>query len=252
MPDHLVCVLIFVPPIVHSPCLLAATCSEVLPFECKNMHRNFTAYRNRFRMPFAESGAVNNMWHSFDYGLVHFVSISTETDFVGAPEGPGTYLNAGPFGDQIGWLVRDLQRAVANRAAVPWIVVAGHRPLYSLGGFNAALRELLEPLLLKFQVDLYFSGHVHWYERLFPVINGNVIQRDYNDPASPVYIVNGAGGNIEGPAKGGNVTEPTAYLNKVNFGFGQLSIESASQATWRFFRADTGAVDDQITLVKRR
>jgi hypothetical protein len=68
--------------------------AQALPFACAEAHRNFTAYLHRFRMPFAESGAVNNMWHSFDYGLVHFVSISTETDFPGAPEGPGTYLNA--------------------------------------------------------------------------------------------------------------------------------------------------------------
>ena len=38
-----------------------ATCSEVTPFLCPNAHRNFTAYLNRFRMPYAESGGVNNM-----------------------------------------------------------------------------------------------------------------------------------------------------------------------------------------------
>lgn len=28
-----------------------------------------------------ESGGTDNMWFSFDYGLVHYVQISTETDF---------------------------------------------------------------------------------------------------------------------------------------------------------------------------
>lgn len=51
------------------------------------------------------------MWrrHSLDYGGVHVVSISTETDWADAPEGPGTYLNGGPFGDQLTWLHNDLQ-----------------------------------------------------------------------------------------------------------------------------------------------
>ena len=40
-------------------------------------------------MPSVESGAgdVQSMWSSFDYGLIHFVLIDTETDFDGSPEG---------------------------------------------------------------------------------------------------------------------------------------------------------------------
>lgn len=41
-----------------------------------------------------ESGGIENMWYSFDYGLVHYVVVSTETDFPNAPE-PST------FGDQV-------------------------------------------------------------------------------------------------------------------------------------------------------
>lgn len=49
--------------------------------------RNFTAYNRRFRMPYEESGGNSNMWYSFNYGNVHFVSINTETDLPGAAEG---------------------------------------------------------------------------------------------------------------------------------------------------------------------
>eukprot|EP00122_Pirum_gemmata_P004639 Pgem_evm1s4222 len=71
------------------------------------------------------------MWYSFDYGLIHFIQISTETDFLNAPEGENARLPGGPFGNQLDWLKNDLEKAVTNRATVPWIVVSGHRPLYT-------------------------------------------------------------------------------------------------------------------------
>ena len=226
---------------------------QVLPFECPMQHRNFTAYRTRFRMPWAESGGVNNMWHSFDYGLVHFISISTETDFAGAPEGPNTWINAGPFGNQMQWLVNDLQKAVANRANVPWIIVGGHRPVYSSRGVTQAVHDMLEPLLLQYNVDFYFCGHVHWYERMYPVAQGNVLQKDYNNPASPVYIVSGSAGNVEGPPPAGSSQPYTAYLNRKNFGYGRLTVHNSSSATWSYYRADDQMnLDDQITVTKQR
>lgn len=96
-----------------------ATCNEVMPFFCDQHLRNFSAYLHRVRMPAVESGAVNNMWYSFDYGMVHFISISTETDIPNAPDS-NFWLNAGPFGDQLGWLEQDLIKANQNRHITPW------------------------------------------------------------------------------------------------------------------------------------
>ena len=112
-------------------------------------------------MPARESGAVNNMWYSFDYAQVHFISIDTEVSFTDSPEGPGTRLNAGPFGDQLSWLEADLKKATANRAQVPWIVVAGHRPYYTSSGGTASVQKAFEPLFLQYGVDVVFLGHVH-------------------------------------------------------------------------------------------
>jgi acid phosphatase type 7 len=51
--------------------------------ECNVYAKNFAAYRNRFTMPHNSRADKNgtNMWFSFDYGFVHFVSLSTETDY---------------------------------------------------------------------------------------------------------------------------------------------------------------------------
>ena len=82
-------------------------------------------------MPYESSGSPTTMWYSFDVGLVHFVAIDTETSYPNAPEGELSFWHAGPFGNQLEWLENDITKADANRAAVPWVVVIGHRPMYS-------------------------------------------------------------------------------------------------------------------------
>jgi hypothetical protein len=55
-------------------------------YSCPVSQRNFTAYTNRFRMPSIESGSnAENMYYSFDSGLVHWVIIDVETDFPNSP-----------------------------------------------------------------------------------------------------------------------------------------------------------------------
>lgn len=63
----------------HSPaCILGGVAKEL---------SNFSAYNARWKMPSASSGGVENMWYSFDFGPVHFVTLNSETDFPGAGEG---------------------------------------------------------------------------------------------------------------------------------------------------------------------
>ena len=52
-----------------------------------------------------------------------------------------------------------------------WTICYFHHPLYSNAGrhgSNVALRVALEPLLVRYGVDVVFSGHDHVYERLKP------------------------------------------------------------------------------------
>jgi len=112
-----------------------ATCFQYSDAVCPPYLRNFTAYNNRFSMSGEVSGGYKNMWYSYDYGPVHVIMLNTETDFEGAPAGPGTTLNAGNFMGteaQLAWLENDLEKATTpeRRAKVPWIVAAGHRPFF--------------------------------------------------------------------------------------------------------------------------
>lgn len=60
----------------------------------------------------------------------------------------------------------------ALRAAMEeWKIVVFHHPIYSDGdrhGPNVSIRVALEPLLVRYGVDVVFSGHEHIYERIKP------------------------------------------------------------------------------------
>lgn len=127
--------------------------------------QNFTAYEQRWHMPATESQARNtNMWYSWNLGPVHFVSINTETDWLGAGEethGDSGRLPAGGFGrpgEYLAWLERDLALANSSRSERPFIVAGGHRPFTELISSHGEL-------FAKYNVDLYLAGHSHSYSR---------------------------------------------------------------------------------------
>ena len=67
---------------------------------------------------------------------------------------------------QLAWLDETL-----GQATEPWKIVYFHHPIYSDGdrhGSNVEMRVLLEPLLVRHDVTVVFSGHEHIYERTVP------------------------------------------------------------------------------------
>ena len=67
---------------------------------------------------------------------------------------------------QLAWLERELDGSRAR-----WKIAYGHHPLYSSGerhGSELDLRALVEPLFVKFGVDVVLAGHEHFYERINP------------------------------------------------------------------------------------
>lgn len=67
---------------------------------------------------------------------------------------------------QLAWLEDKLQASKAQ-----WKVAFFHHPLYSSArkhGSDDRLRQLLEPLFMRYKLDVVFAGHDHVYERIKP------------------------------------------------------------------------------------
>ena len=68
-----------------------------------------------------------------------------------------------------------------------WKIAVFHHSLYSSGrrrGSHAVLRTTLEPLFVKYNVSVVFSGHDNFYERVTP-------QKEIS------YFVVGSGGTVQ-------------------------------------------------------
>jgi predicted MPP superfamily phosphohydrolase len=214
---------------------------------------NFSSYLTRFRNPAPWGGQSSHLedavfWFSFDYGLVHFTMISTEHDYyVGSP--------------QYTWIQADLQKAAANRKTVPWIILVGHRPMYSSDSDEqdqhwpgAPYQSTIEPLLVKYSVDMTFSGHMHMYERVHAVINGTVKQASdihgvYRQPGAPIHVVQGNAG----------IFEDTKYIDPQpawsakrlgRIGYGRMQVFNATHLFYESRELATEKTMDEFWLIR--
>jgi len=227
--------------------------------------RNFVVFNSRFMMPHATNQS-KNMFYSFDYSYVHFISYSTESSFPDAP-----YGEINDFGDQLLWLEADLKLANINRKRTPWIIVMGHRPIYSSSvGYSengvpinsisppsnsATLQKVFEDLFVKYKVDVVFNGHVHSYERNFPAYKSKRTG-DYMNPTSPLNIVVGCAGNLERLENENEKDwtpqpEWSAHRFGTDYGYGILDVQNGTHLHWKFYRATDDGLEDEVVIINK-
>ena len=83
--------------------------------------------------------------------------------------------------EQLQWLEKELKGSTKQ-----WKIAFFHHPLYSSGGTHGSdveLRKVLEPLFVKYGVNVVLAGHEHFYERIKPQKN-------------IVYFTSGAAGKL--------------------------------------------------------
>jgi Calcineurin-like phosphoesterase len=104
---------------------------------------------------------------------------------------------------QVDWLNEKLATDTAT-----WKITYFHHPPYSSGGKHGSdtkLREIVEPIFLKYGVNVVFTGHEHFYERIKP-------------QKGIYYFISGSGGKLrKGDVKQGSPLTQKAYDRDMSF-----------------------------------
>jgi predicted phosphodiesterase len=109
---------------------------------------NHDTTNERFYKPFNMNGAN---YYTYKKGHVRFFALDSN------------YMDP----KQTAWIETQLREAGNG----DWKICYFHHPLYSSGRFHGPaidLRKVLEPLFVKYGVDVVFSGHDHVFERIRP------------------------------------------------------------------------------------
>lgn len=104
---------------------------------------------------------------------------------------------------QLKWLEGELAKDTSE-----WKIAFFHHPPYSSGGKHGSdmgLREVIEPIFVKYGVNAVFAGHEHFYERIKP-------------QKGVYYFISGAGGKLrEGDVKDKSSLTEKAFDKDMSF-----------------------------------
>ncbi|MGZ5511566.1 MAG: metallophosphoesterase, partial [Nitrososphaeraceae archaeon] len=100
---------------------------------------------------------LKEQYYSFNQKNIHFLALSTETDYDDDSE-------------QYQFAIRDLEK-YSKDPFIDWIVVFYHYHIYGSASLEEEtdFREVYHPLFDKYKVDLALQGHLHVYERTYPI-----------------------------------------------------------------------------------
>lgn len=225
---------------------------EIEFYEYANQEQTlFLAYESRYKMPAikpAEYGDIiinssinphtqqyyctpsiflaeydyGNSFYSFEIGLSHIIYLNP-------------YTRSDKDSKQYKWFLDDVSGI--DRDKTPWVIVIMHCPWYNSNKAHQVeiqavlMRENLEVLFFQYRINIVFTGHVHAYERTYPVYKDEIQQN------APVYITIGDGGNLEGHANE-YYEKPkwSAFRNGTDYGYGTLTIVNKNKLLWRWYR----------------
>lgn len=190
--------------------------------------------------PFASQNPASKLserqpWYDFVYGNVHFVIMSTEHDYT-----PGT--------TQHEWIAETLGKV--DRSVTPWLVFAGHRPMYVDSQFSqdqkvaTQLQDSLEDLLVEHNVDLALWGHFHTYQRTCRVYKGQC-----DSEKGVQHMVIGMAGYDHSDLP----PSPAAWIeyeNEKNWGYLRMNFANSSMVNLQFVNDEDGQVLDDYDMVK--
>lgn len=135
---------------------------------------------------------------------------------------------------QIDWLQSELAKDTSE-----WKIAFFHHPPYSSGGKHGSdtqLREVVEPIFVKYGVNVVLAGHEHFYERIKP-------------QKGIYYFISGAGGKLRpGDVKKNSALTEKAYDKDMSF----MLVEISNNQLFFHVLSRTGETVDSGILVSRK
>jgi len=187
----------------------------------------------RFSSP---SNGNSVFWYSFDYGPVHIIQLSTEHDWTRGST-------------QYNWLASDL--AAVNRTATPWIVITGHRMMYTtqlqeMGDWVVSehMKAEMEDLIYENKVNLMLVGHQHSYERSCAVYK----RECQPDGKGTVHIVVGSAGAGLEPGGFSTALGKWSLARIQDWGYTRIAADDKS-LNIQFLLNSSGEIFDEVTLL---
>ena len=135
---------------------------------------------------------------------------------------------------QLKWLEDELAKDTSE-----WKICFFHHPPYSSGGkhgSDTSLRKVVEPLFVKYGVNVVLAGHEHFYERIKP-------------QKGIYYFISGAGGKLrEGNVKDNSLLTDKSFDNDMSF----MLAEVVKNQLYFQVISRTGETVDSGMLVNQR
>jgi Calcineurin-like phosphoesterase len=195
----------------------------------------------------------NKQYSSFNYLNAHVLTMATELSF-------------GKGSAQYNFVDNDLKSAATN-PNIKWIIVNYHTPMYtspntcSASSCNGSSphRDVYHPLFDKYGVDLVLQGHVHNYQRTYPLKYDPVSPSSptitststssYTDPQGEIFATVGTGGiNFHGFS---DRSYFVAYQQAQKFGMLDiLMANDGSKLTGKYYANGASSPSDQFTISK--
>ncbi|KAH7281039.1 hypothetical protein KP509_36G026900 [Ceratopteris richardii] len=195
----------------------------------------FKSFVHRLKTPYEASQSSSPLWYAIQRGPAYIIVLSSYSPFV-------------KYTPQYNWLRAELKKV--DRTKTPWLIVLMHIPLYNTNSVHylegEAMRVVFESWFVQYKVDIVFAGHVHAYERTYPVSNvlfnlTNGACQPISNEDAPVYIVIGDGGNVEGLAVPYIEPQPNfSAFREASFGHGLLDIMNRTHALFSWHRNQDG------------
>ena len=202
---------------------------------------------------------LSKQYYSFDYVNAHVLTMASEISFTkGSARCKGSA--------QYNFVENDLKTAAPN-PNIKWIIVNYHRVMYTSPNTcsastcegSSSLRDAYQPLFDKYRVDIVIQGHVHNYQRTFPLKYDTVSPSsptrtststsNYTDPEGEIFVTVGTGGiNFHG-LSGKSYFVVSQQAAK----FGILDIlmtNDGTKLTGKYYRNGESTPYDTFTITK--